>query len=78
MIHLNNLFDVFYKQVPIALLNFDESNCLRDTSFFIQVLFCRFFSLGFRQWSNIKWRFNFIMFLTLSGQYNITFCLQLE
>ena len=24
---------MFYNQVPNALLNFDESNCLRDTSF---------------------------------------------
>ncbi|MDA8670201.1 PKD domain-containing protein [Flavobacteriales bacterium] len=30
---LNNTFDVFYNQVPNALLNFDESICLRDTSF---------------------------------------------
>ena len=30
---LNNNFNVFYNQVPNALLNFDESICLRDTSF---------------------------------------------
>ena len=30
---LNNNFDVFYNQVPNAELNFDESICLRDTSF---------------------------------------------
>ncbi len=31
---LNNLFDVVNKQVPIANFNFNDSICLRDTTFF--------------------------------------------
>ncbi|MCH1613847.1 MAG: PKD domain-containing protein, partial [Flavobacteriales bacterium] len=31
---LNNIFDVFFNQVPNAQFNFDNSICFRDTSFF--------------------------------------------
>lgn len=69
---LTNNFNVFYNQVPNALLNFDESICLRDTSFLYSTsLFAD--SLIWDLGNGITLNGDSISFVFDSvGQYNIT------
>ena len=69
---LNNNFNVFYNQVPNALLNFDESNCLRDTSYlYSSSLFAD--SLVWDLGNGVTLNGDSISFVFDSvGQYNIT------